>query len=40
MKNWKNEQLNYFKSYMKCFKKNTREYKLLKESIDQLEGHV
>ncbi len=37
MRNWKDEQLKYFKSYMKCFGKNTREYKLLKESITRLE---
>jgi hypothetical protein len=37
MKKWRNEQLEYFKSYMKSFKKNSREYKLLKKSINQLE---
>ncbi len=38
MKKWRDEQLGYFKSYMKGFKKNSREYKHIQKSIKQLEN--
>ena len=37
LRNWKQEQLNYFKGYLANFKKDSREYKLLVEGIRELE---
>ncbi len=37
LRNWKQEQLNYFKGYLGSFKKDSREYKLLVEGIRELE---
>lgn len=37
LRNWKQEQLKYFKGYLGNFKKDSREYKLLVEGIRELE---
>jgi hypothetical protein len=37
LRNWKQEQLNYFKGYLTSFKKDSREYKLLAAGIKELE---
>lgn len=37
MKQWKMEQLEYFKRYIKSFRNNTKEYSLIKEGIKELE---
>lgn len=37
VKNWKQEQINYFKEYLKAFSENTREYHLIKKGIEDLE---
>jgi len=34
---WKNEQLSYFKEYLKTFKPGTREYNSLVQGIKTLE---
>jgi hypothetical protein len=39
-RNWKMEQLNYFKGYLGNFKENSREYELLLAGIRELEKHL
>ncbi|HOE20752.1 MAG TPA: hypothetical protein PLH80_04200 [Spirochaetota bacterium] len=38
MKQWKMEQIKYFKKYQSTFPKNSKEYKILAESIRKLES--
>jgi len=38
MKRWKLEQIKYFKKYQSTFPKNSKEYKILGESIKKLES--
>ncbi len=38
MKRWKLEQIKYFKKYQSTFPKNSKEYKILDESIRKLES--
>lgn len=38
MHSWKKEQIQYFKKYLNSFEENSREYKLLKKGIEELEG--
>ncbi|HNU92187.1 MAG TPA: hypothetical protein PKO25_09970 [Spirochaetota bacterium] len=40
LRNWKQEQLKYFKGYLGNFKKDSREYKLLVEGIRELENSL
>ncbi|MCU0844597.1 MAG: hypothetical protein MUC76_06690 [Spirochaetes bacterium] len=40
LRNWKQEQLNYFKGYLDNFRKDSREYKLLLEGIRELENSL
>ncbi len=40
LRDWKQEQLNYFKGYLDNFRKDTREYKLLLEGIRELENSL
>jgi hypothetical protein len=37
MKNWKMDQLHYFRKYLSVFKKGSREYDLILSGINQLE---
>ncbi len=37
LRNWKEEQINYFKGYLNNFRKDTKEYKLLLAGIKELE---
>ncbi|MCP4135408.1 MAG: hypothetical protein GY754_30845 [bacterium] len=34
---WKNEQIDYFKRYLATFDSSSREYKLIKQGLDELE---
>lgn len=34
---WKNDQINYFKSYLKNFEKGSKEYNILMNGISELE---
>ena len=38
MKRWKLEQIKYFRKYQSTFPKNSKEYKILEESIKKLES--
>ncbi len=40
LKNWKIEQLNYFRGYLDNFKKDSREYQLLISGIKELEKNL
>ncbi len=40
MRNWKIEQLNYFKGYLDNFRKGSREYNLLLSGIKELEKNL
>lgn len=40
MKRWKLEQIKYFKKYQSTFPKNSREYRILDESIKKLESII
>ena len=37
MKQWKQEQILYFKRYLNSFKHNSKEYSILRNGIDELE---
>ncbi len=37
LKEWKNEQINYFKNYLKVFEKNSKEYQIVQKGIKELE---
>jgi hypothetical protein len=37
---WKQEQISYFKKYMKSFKKGTKEYTILQNGVEELEGSL
>ena len=37
---WKQEQIGYFKKYIKAFKKESREYKMLQDGIRELESSI
>jgi len=37
MRNWKKEQIDYFKRYLINFKQGSKEYTLLKDGIEKLE---
>ncbi len=37
IRNWKNEQINYFKKYLNNFDTSSKEYKVLEEGISDLE---
>ena len=37
MNKWKQEQISYFRKYMKTFKKGTREYAILESGVAELE---
>jgi len=37
---WKEEQMNYFKKYIRNFKDNSKEYNLIMEGIEELEKHI
>ena len=37
MSDWKREQLDYFRKYITRFSEDSREYKLLKKGIEELE---
>lgn len=38
MKQWKLEQIRYFKQYQSTFHKKSKEYRILSESIKKLES--
>lgn len=40
MKKWKNEQISYFRSYLKNFDDNSKEYRRLEKGIQDLENSV
>ena len=40
MRDWKQEQLNYFKGYLNSFRKGTKEYHLLVSGIRELEKNL
>ncbi len=40
MNRWKNEQLSYFKEYLKSFKPGSRQHKEILRGIRDLEGVV
>ncbi len=40
MRNWKVEQLNYFRGYLDNFRKGSREYNLLVAGIKELEKNL
>ncbi len=40
MHNWKREQIQYFKKYLNSFSADSREYKMLKNGIEELERTV
>jgi len=40
IKNWKNEQLSYFKEYIKAFEPGTREYTQIEKGIADLEKTI
>ncbi len=40
MRNWKQEQLKYFRGYLDSFKKGSKEYKLLMAGIRELEKNL
>ncbi|MCX7678717.1 MAG: hypothetical protein N2316_05810 [Spirochaetes bacterium] len=37
MRKWKEEQIAYFKKYMKNFPKGSKEYAILQKGIEELE---
>lgn len=37
---WKQEQISYFKKYMKSFKKGTREHTILQNGVEELENSL
>ncbi len=37
MRKWKEEQISYFRKYMKNFQKGSREYTILQRGIEELE---
>lgn len=39
-RNWKDEQITYFRKYLKAFDKNSKEYKLIREGIEELERSI
>jgi hypothetical protein len=39
-KNWKMDQIHYFREYLKAFQIDTREYNLIKQGIEELERSV
>jgi hypothetical protein len=39
-KEWKQDQLKYFKEYLKSFDKDSREYKKIKSGIKDLEKNL
>lgn len=40
MKKWKVEQINYFRKYLSSFQESSKEYKLLKKGIEELERTI
>jgi hypothetical protein len=39
LRNWKQEQLKYFRGYLNNFRKDSKEYNLLLSGIQELEGN-
>ena len=37
---WKQEQISYFKKYLKSFKKGSREYTILQNGVQELESSL
>ena len=40
LKSWKNEQIAYFREYLKTFDKGSREYEIIKSGIERLEKNI